>query len=223
MSCAANDTNPNTRLLLADDHALVRAGIRGLLEDIPGLEVVAEATDGLEALSLIEQHQPDLVILDISMPYMSGLEVLEKTSKLYPGMRVIMLTAHDDGEIAQYAFSLGAIGYISKSAAATDLPLAIQLALDGKVFDSLRPRPRSTAPSEETTKPDRVQLHQLTADQVQILKLLVDGHNTKSIATTLDISVKTAETRRTQLMERLDIYDVAGLVRYAIRIGLITA
>lgn len=222
MAFAARATIRSSSVLLADDHALVRAGIRRLLEEISGLEVVAEAADGRETLRLIGDHRPDLVFLDLTLPGMSGLEVLEQTSKLFPDTRVIMMTAHDDWERARFAFRLGAAGYLPKSAAAAELPVAVQRVLDGEMFMSIRLKDSAKTPAKPST-PEETDIRGLTTRQCQVLRMLVDGHTTKSIALSLDISAKTVETHRTQLMERLKIYEMAGLVRYAIRIGLITA
>jgi DNA-binding NarL/FixJ family response regulator len=221
MASAARAAIRPSRVLLADDHALVRAGMKALLEEIAGLKVVAEAADGREALRLIKDHSPDLVFLDLTSPGMSGLEVLEQTSKLFPDTRVIMMTAHDDWERARFAFRLGAAGYLPKSAAAAELPVAIERVLAGEMFVSIRLKDTAWTPAKLRGQETDVQ--SLTTRQRQVLRMLVDGHTTKSIALNLHISAKTVETHRAQLMERLNIRDLVGLVRYAIRIGLITA
>ncbi len=208
--------NP-TRVLLADDHALVRAGIRALIEMIDGVEVVAEAGDGSEALRQIGNAQPDIVLLDITMPGINGFEALREISARSPNVRVIILTMHEAREYAIQALRAGAAGFIPKSAAAAELKEAIATVMQGKTYVSTQ-----TA-QQVADEPDdaQAQLQKLTARQREILILIAEGKSTKQIAGNLNISVKTVETHRAQLTERLDIHDVAGLVRFAIRAGLI--
>ena len=207
------------RVLLADDHALVRAGIRALLSTIEGVEVIAEAGDGREALRLIEELQPDIVLLDITMPGLSGLEVLEESKKQFPDLRVIILTVHDAGEYAMQALRAGAAGYLPKSAAANELQLAIKIVSRGETYVSGEVSRRTLL--EYSKGPTEHPLARLTPRQREILTLIAEGLSTKDIGLRLNISVKTVESHRAQLMERLDIHDVAGLVRYAIKMGLV--
>jgi DNA-binding NarL/FixJ family response regulator len=216
------------RVLLADDHALVRAGIRALLQNIDGIEVVAEADDGREALRLIGINQPDVVLMDISMPGLNGLEAAAQLAREFPQVRVIILSMHANEEYVLQAIRSGAAGYLLKGARAPELELAVTSVARGETYlspaaskhvvDGYIQQARSGA---ETRDLDLPATERLTPRQRQILQLIAEGHTTKQIAHTLNISVKTAEMHRTQLMERLDIHDVAGLVRYAIRIGLI--
>lgn len=208
--------NP-TRVLLADDHALVRAGIRALIETTDGIEVVAEAGDGSEALRLIEKLSPDVVLLDITMPGMSGFEVLKQISARFPQVRVIVFTMHEAREYAIQALRAGAAGFIPKSAAAAELRQAIETVIAGKTYVS---KETTQHPLPEADDAEAL-LHKLTARQKQILVMIAEGQSTKQIASNLNISVKTVETHRAQLTERLNIHDVAGLVRFAIRTGLI--
>ena len=206
------------RVLIADDHALVRAGIRALVEKIKGIVVVGEAGKGKEALELVAELKPSLMLLDITMPAGSGFEVLDHVSKNYPEIRVIVLTVHEAGEYAFRALREGAAGFLPKSAASTELEQAIHAVIRGDVYISPKILP-AFGKSTGTTKGDL--LATLSPRQREVLRLIAEGRTTKQIAQVLEISVKTVETHRAQLMERLGIYDVAGLVRYAISVGLI--
>jgi DNA-binding NarL/FixJ family response regulator len=207
------------RVLIADDHALVRAGIRALVEKIEDLVVVGEAGKGTEALELVKELKPDLMLLDLTMPEGGGFEVLDQMKRHYPEIRVIVLTVHEAGEYAARALREGAKGFLPKSAASTELEQAIQTVIRGERYI---PRETSLTVLEYgtgTTKKD--QLATLSPRQREVLRLIAEGRTTKQIAQELEISVKTVETHRAQLMERLGIHDVAGLVRYAIIVGLI--
>ncbi len=210
--------NP-TRVLLVDDHALVRAGVRALVGDFDGIEVIGEAGNGAEALTLIKSLHPDLVLLDITMPEMNGLATLEEITKRFPNVRVIMLTMHEAREYAIQSLRAGAAGFIPKSAASAELKQAIEAVMRGKTFVS------AETSQDELTRIDsgaREQslLERLTPRQREILVLIAEGKTTKQIAGALDISVKTVESHRAQLTERLNIHDVAGLVRFAIKTNL---
>jgi RNA polymerase sigma factor (sigma-70 family) len=207
------------RVLIADDHALVRAGIRALVEKIEGVVVVAEAGKGSEALNLIKELKPALVLLDLTMPDGSGFDVLEQVTTNFPEIRVIVLTVHEAGEYAIRALREGAAGFIPKSAASTELEQAIQTVLRGEVYISDETSRKTVLEYGRGTKRDL--LATLSPRQREVLRLIAEGRTTKQIAQLLEISVKTVETHRAQLMERLDIHDVAGLVRYAIIVGLI--
>ena len=208
------------RTLIADDHALVRAGIRALVEKLEGVSVVAEAGKGSEAVDLISELKPDLVLLDITMPDGSGFDVLQHVSKHFADTRVIVLTVHEAGEYAIRALREGAAGFLPKSAASTELENAIHTVMKGDVYISPETSRKTLLEyGKGVTKRD--QLATLSPRQREVLRLIAEGRTTKQIAQTLEISVKTVETHRAQLMERLDIHDVAGLVRYAIIVGLI--
>lgn len=209
------------RVLLADDHALVRAGIRGLLESLPGIEVVAETGDGREALELIRTSHPDVVLMDIAMPGMNGLEVAARVAKESPDVRVVILSMHADEEYVWQALRAGAAGYLLKEADTAELELAVKAASRGKTY--LSPAiSKHVADYVRRTGGETGALEHLTPRQREILQLIAEGRTTKEIAHTLKISIKTVETHRAQLMDRLDIHDVAGLVRYAIRMGLVS-
>jgi DNA-binding NarL/FixJ family response regulator len=210
------------RILLADDHALVRAGIRSLLEKIPGVEVAGEASNGREAIESIRGQRPDLVLMDIAMKELGGLEALPRITKNFPSVKVIILSAHANEEYVIRALRSGAAGYMLKDAATLELELAINSVTQGKTY--LSPSiSRTVIDSYLRRVGDEMgPLEDLTARQREILQLVAEGKNTKEIAGRLDISVKTVEAHRLQLMARLGIHDVPGLVRYAIRNGLVS-
>ena len=210
------------RILVADDHTLVRAGIRELLQKIPQVEVVAEAGDGREALALVKAKLPNLVLLDIAMKSLTGLEVAERIAKDFPGVKVIILSMHANEEYVMRALRAGASGYLLKDAATAELELALKAVSAGETY--LSPAISRAVIDSYLGRVEGKQspLDQLTPRQREILQLIAEGRSTKEIAFTLNVSVKTVETHRAQLMDRLDIHDVAGLVRYAMRVGLIS-
>jgi DNA-binding NarL/FixJ family response regulator len=211
------------RVVLADDHALVRAGIRALLEKLPGIKVVGEADNGREALELIKTSAPNLILLDISMAELGGLEALPRIVKDFPAVKVLILSGHANEEYVLRALRCGAAGYMLKEAAAEELELAIKAVAQGKTY--LSPSVSRTVVESYLHRAagEEGPIEQLTARQREVLQLVAEGKNTKEIAGTLDISVKTVEAHRLQLMARLDIHDVPGLVRYAIRTGLVSS
>lgn len=206
--------------MLIDDHALVRAGIRALVSEVDGVEVVGEAGNAGEALPLIEKLQPDIVLLDLSMPGLSGFEVLADTAKRFPSIRVIVLTVHDSGHYAVEALRAGAAGFLPKSAASVELHEAIRSVAAGKNYVSGEVARKAVLQQAKVTEQNQL-LQKLTPRQREILTLIADGHTMKDIARSLSISVKTVESHRAQLMERLGIYEVASLVRFSIRMGLV--
>ena len=209
------------RVLVADDHALVRAGIRALVERIDGVEVVAEAGDGREALRLIKEHQPQVVLLDLTMPEVSGFEVLERTVRELPDVSMIVLTVHEAEEYAMRALSLGAMGYLPKSAASAELERAIKTVARKERYVSPELSKKTFLEHANDAAHGRSPLAELTPRQLEVLRMVAEGHSTKNIARRLKISVKTVESHRAQLMQRLNIHDVAGLVRYAIKMGVV--
>ncbi len=208
-----------TRVLLVDDHALVRAGIRALISRIEGVEVVGEIGNGDEALSLIETLQPDLVLLDITMPGMSGLTALSEISARFPKVRVIMLTMHEAREYVIQALHFGVAGFIPKSAASTELEQAIHTVMRGKTYVSNEIAQEDLLSTEAAH--EQKLLEKLTPRQREILGLIAEGKSMKEIGRALNISVKTVESHRAQLTERLGIHEIAGLVRFAIKTGLV--
>lgn len=187
-----------------------------MLERVSDIQIVAEASDGDEALHLIVQYQPDVVLMDISMPKLDGFEVTRRVTTDFPNLRVIMLSVHSDEEYVLRALSSGATGYLSKNVSSEELELAIKAVANGKTYLNLPP----TILEMLRTGGDR-SLAQLTPRQREVLQLIAQGVSTKGIALALNVSAKTVESHRAQLMERLGIYQTAGLVRYAIKAGLI--
>ena len=212
-----------TRVLLADDHGLVRAGIRALIEKIPNVEVVGEASTGRAALELVKSTLPNLVLMDIGMAELGGLEALPRIAKNFPSVKVIILSAHANEEYVIRALRSGAAGYMLKDAATAELQLAIESVTQDKTY--LSPSISRTVINSylERVGGQLSPLEHLTPRQREILQLLAEGRNTKEIAWDLDISIKTVESHRLQLMERVNIHDLPGLVRYAIRSGLVSA
>jgi DNA-binding NarL/FixJ family response regulator len=210
-----------TRVLLADDHGLVRAGFRSLLEKIPSVEVVAEARDGREALALLKTHRPDVVLMDIAMPSLNGLEAVARASKEFSNTRVIILSMHTNEEYVVQALRAGASGYVIKDAAVAELGLAIQAVTSGGTYLSPRISKAMIEAYLDRVGDECSPLEQLTPRQREIVKLIAEGNSTKEIAFLLNVSVKTVETHRGQLMDKLGIHDIPGLVRYAIRAGLV--
>jgi DNA-binding NarL/FixJ family response regulator len=210
-------------VLLVDDHVLVRGGIRALLEKIPNVKVVGEASNGREALELIRAESPQVVLMDIAMREMGGLEALPRITKDFPGVKVVILSAHANEEYVIRALRCGASGYMLKDAATAELGLAINSVAQGKTY--LSPSISRTVIDNylERVCGESSPLEQLTPRQREILQSVAEGKNTKEIAYLLGISVKTVEAHRLQLMARLDIHDVPGLVRYAIRSGLVSS
>jgi DNA-binding NarL/FixJ family response regulator len=207
----------STRVLLSDQHALVRAGIRALLERIEKVEV-AEAADSQQTLASIREFNPDIVLLDVPVPGLSGLDLLKEIAEKFPLVRVIVLTQHENEEQAVQALRSGAAGVITTNAASTELELAIKAVARGENYLAAE---LSRQAILKYLKDPRAFLSELTARQYEVLKMIAEGHATKEIARRLEISVKTVETHRAQIMERLDIHDIAGLVRYALRMGLV--
>lgn len=208
------------RILLADDHTLVRAGIRALLAQMPDIEIVGEAGDGREALALAKAYGPDVLLMDIAMTGMSGLEAAAQVKKECPGVKVIILSMHANEEYVIQALLVGAVGYLLKDAAAVELELALKAAVAGQTY--LSPAiSRQVIVNYITRVGVIVPPDPLTPRQREILQLVAEGRSTKEIAFALEISVKTVETHRAQIMERLDIHDVPSLVKYAMRTGLI--
>jgi DNA-binding NarL/FixJ family response regulator len=209
------------RVVLADDHTLMRAGIRSLCESVPGVKVVAEAGDGNAALEMVRAHLPDVVLMDINMPQLSGLAAASRVQQEFPEVRVIMLTMHAGEDFVQAAFKAGASGYLLKDSAPPELELALRAVMRGETYLSPEISQRVLRGYVERAGAGDGAQAVLTARQSEILKLIAEGHATKQIAHQLGISAKTVETHRAHIMKRLKIGEVASLVRYAIRIGLV--
>lgn len=211
------------RVLLADDHTLVRAGLRKLLESIPDLEVVGEANDGLALLALVEQLRPDLVLMDIAMPGLNGLEATARLLKTWPDTKVVILSMHQSEEYVRQALRNGAAAYLLKDAAPAELDIAIKAVRRNETYLSPAVSKGVVSDYVQRLRGEESPSAQLTPRQREVLQLIAEGHSTKEIARRLDLSVKTVDTHRSQLMRQLDIHEVAGLVRHAMRIGLISA
>jgi DNA-binding NarL/FixJ family response regulator len=208
------------RVLLADDHALVRAGMRSLLGAMSQVEVVAEAASGEEALQLAERERPDVVLMDIAMRGMTGLEAAARLRERSPGVRVVILSMHAGEEYVLQALRAGAVGYLLKDAATGELELALRSVMRGESWFSPAVS-RQVVEGYVQRVGGEPGADVLTTRQREVLRLVAGGKSTKEIAFELNLSVKTVETHRAQIMERLGIRDVAGLVRYALRTGLV--
>jgi DNA-binding NarL/FixJ family response regulator len=217
-----NNSVKPVRVILADDHTLVRAGIRALLEKMPRVEVVGEAGDGREVLNLVKTHRPDVVLMDVAMPGLNGLEAAERMAKEFPDVRVIILSMHHNEEYVWRALKAGAAGYLLKKAATAELATAVQRVARGEIYLSqeIAARLPKSFPLNGIAN-QKSPLEQLTGRQREILQLIAEGQNTKRIAEILKVSPKTVEYHRMKLMDCLNVHDIPGLVRFALRVGLI--
>ena len=217
------------RVLLADDHSLFRAGIRMLLERMTDVEIIAEASNGREIFNLLKQIPTDVVIMDIAMPELNGLEATARVTREFPRVKVLILSMYATPDYVVQALRAGATGYLLKDAATAELELALRAIARGEthltaavsktvVSDYLR---RITGRGERTIE-ELSPAKALTPRQREVLQLIAEGRTTKEIAITLQLSENTIETHRRHLMERLGVHEVAGLVRYAIHLGLVT-
>ena len=209
------------RVLLADDHTLVRAGLRKLLESIPGISVVGEAGDGLALLALAEEMKPSLVLMDIAMPGLNGLEATARLVKGMPGIRVMILSMHQNDEYVRRALQHGAVAYLLKESAPMELELAIAAVLRGETYLSPAASKGVLDDYVHRLREDEQPGEHLSPRQREVLQLIAEGLSTKDIARRLDLSVKTVETHRTTLMRQLNVHEVTGLVRHAMKLGLV--
>jgi DNA-binding NarL/FixJ family response regulator len=210
------------RIILADDHTLVRAGIRALLEKMPGVTVVAEAANGREVFELVKAHQPDVVLMDIAMPGLNGLEATARIVSELPATRVVLLSMHDNDEYVARALKAGAAGYLVKKAATSELATALERVMRKEIYLSKEINDRfQKKPPLDLIANRKSPVEELTERQREILQLIAEGQNTKSIAEILKVSPKTIEYHRMKLMDRLNVHDIAGLVRFALRVGLV--
>jgi DNA-binding NarL/FixJ family response regulator len=209
------------RVLLVEDHTLVRAGIRSLLQSVEWILVVAEASNGREALLLADEHEPDVVLMDIAMKGLNGIEATSRLIQKRPKIRVLILSMHMNEEYILQALRAGAAGYLLKDAEMSELEFAIQAVVQGKTY--LSPSIAEHVVeyvrfAENQTDVNRQ--NRLTPRQREVLQLIAEGNTTKAIAEQLHISVNTVETHRKQLMDTLNIHEITGLVKYALRTGL---
>lgn len=216
-------TPPRVRVLLADDHTLVRAGLRKLLESMPEIDVVGEASEGLAVLALAEKWQPHIVLMDIAMPGLNGLDATARLRTALPEIQVLILSMHQNEAYVQQALRHGAAGYLLKDAAPTELDAALKAVLRGEIYLSAAVSKGVMSDYVQRLRSDESAADLLTPRQREVLKLLAQGQSSKEIARLLDLSLKTVDTHRSQLMKQLDIHEVTGLVRYAIRMGLISS
>jgi DNA-binding NarL/FixJ family response regulator len=207
------------RILLADDHTLVRAGIKMLLDAVPDFEVVAEAAAGSEAIRLAQELAPDIAVVDLAMPGVTGLQVVERLQDTNPEIRTLMLSMHSSEEHVIRALRIGARGYVLKNSAPDELESAIRAVLAGETW-----LPSQVSKQVLETYLARIRTadppNLLTVRQREVLKMIADGASTRDIGVALNISVKTVEAHRAQIMAKIDVHDVAGLIRYAIRHGI---
>lgn len=211
------------RILLADDHRLFREGLRTILEQLSEFEIVGEANDGHEALAMAGKLTPDIILLDISMPNLNGIEAARRITDVSPMTRVIILSMHLDQRYVAESLKAGARGYILKDSAVEELTTAIRNVINGEIF--LGNRVTGVVVSDYVGlakgKPASA-FSILSGREVEVLQLIAEGRSTKEIASDLKVSVKTIETHRKQIMDKLDIHSVAELTRYAIREGIIS-
>ncbi len=216
------------RILIADDHEVARRGIRSLLENHPGWEVCAEAKDGRDAVELATSTKPDLVLLDIGMPNLNGLEAARQILATSPNVAVLILTMHDSDNVIREVLRAGARGFLLKSDAGRDLVAAVEALESQKTFftprvsqmvlDGFLNRERERSEIEDVANSSG---DLLTAREREVIQLLAEGRTSKEVAVTLNLSVKTAETHRTNLMRKLGLHSVADLTRYAVRNGIV--
>jgi DNA-binding NarL/FixJ family response regulator len=208
-----------------DDHSLIRAGVRALVMDLPGYAVIGEANDGSQLLEMVGHLSPDIILLDISMRHTGGLEALQQLKRVRPQSKVLILSMHTDPALIMQALESGAHGYLLKDTTATELEHALEALRNNERY--LSPAIAHTVINQALTRnqkhqPEPADSHNLTARQLEILRLIVRGKSTREIANGLGLSVKTVETHRSQIMKRLQIYDVAGLVLFAVREQIIS-
>ncbi|MGH9443495.1 MAG: response regulator [Thermoanaerobaculia bacterium] len=211
------------RVVLVDDHALFRAGVRSLLARLEGIEVVGEASDGREALKLIRRESPDVAILDISMPGLRGLEAAKCVRETSPGVRVVILSMHSSDEYVLRALQSGASGYLLKDSLAGELEIAIRAVARGGTYLTPAVARRVAEGYIQVAGSNPAASGGLTERQQEILQLIAEGHSNREIGQVLNLSSKTVDTHRTQIMQKLGIHDVTGLVRYAVRVGLVSS
>jgi DNA-binding NarL/FixJ family response regulator len=205
------------RVLLADDHLIVRQGLKDLLQR-EGFTVIAEASDGREAVRLAREHRPEIAVLDLSMPLLNGLDAAREIQQSCPRTALILLTMHTEDPYIVEAMRAGVKGYVLKTQAAADLVQAIRDVSQGRLY--LSPQVSGALAAALMNKSDS-QEDPLSPRERQVLQLIAEGQTTKEIASLLGISVKTAESHRSRIMDKLGIHEIAGLVRYAIRRGLV--
>jgi DNA-binding NarL/FixJ family response regulator len=209
------------RVLIADDQSLVRAGICELLKTLPDVAIVGQASDGREALRLIEKERPDIVLMDTTMPLMNGLEATILSKKRFPRVKVIILSEHSSEEFVFRALRSGAEGFVLKNDSVGELYTAIESVARGGEHLSPRVTKKVIVGYLDGQEGGHELIKQLTPRQREVLQLIAEGHSTKEIARKLDVSVNTVKTHRLKLMEKLGVHEITGVVRYAVRVGVI--
>lgn len=207
------------RVILADDHALFRSGVKRILEEVPGVEVIGEAADGMQLLALLREMTPDLIILDISMPKLRGLEAIQQIKSSYPQVQVLILTMHKDAEYLSYALSAGAAGFLLKQDADPELLEALTTIRRGKTY--LSPAISEVVPDllRRRRKPDGTPKEVLSQREREILKLLAEGKSSKEIGDLLFISLRTVQNHRANIMRKLKVRRTIDLIKYAVQKG----
>lgn len=215
------------RILLVDDHEIIRRGLRAVLEGEPDWEVMDEASNGLEAVEKAERHKPDVVLMDISMPEMNGLEATRRIRRKLPGTEVLFLTMHESEQMIREGMEAGGRGFLLKSDAGHELVPAVKSVSHHKAFFSPTIRAMGFSNGEGRSLPTawrgKTPSGELTSRERQVVQLLAEGKSTKDVATVLNITLKTAATHRTNILRKLELHSIADLVRYAIRNGIVPA
>lgn len=209
------------KILIADDHKLMREGLRSLLDSQPDMKVIAEAGNGLDAIDATQLHKPDIVIMDINMPGLNGIDATKQLLKFNPDVKVLGLSVHCDQQFVIEMLNSGASGYLLKDCALDELALAIRTIVGGSSY--LSPAVTGTVLNKYLDKSDRGKvgmLHSLTSREREVLQMIAEGKKTKEIADLLNISIKTVETHRSRMMNKLDIHSIADLTKFALREGL---
>jgi DNA-binding NarL/FixJ family response regulator len=212
-----------TRILVADDHTLLRAGLIKLIESMPAVEVVGQASNGTEVLEVAAHCLPDVVLLDIAMPKLNGLDTCAALVKAHASIKVIMLSMHQEQQYVRKALQNGASGYLLKDSAPDELGVAIHAVTLGRIYMSPVLEKSMLGSLVQGLTAGENEKGEITPRQREVLKLVAEGLSTKEIARAMDLSVKTIDSHRTNLMNQLNIHDLAGLVRYAIRNGITSA
>jgi DNA-binding NarL/FixJ family response regulator len=209
-----------TRILIADDHTIMRTGLRALLEKTPGCEIVGEAADGKQAVALAGEFLPDIVIMDVNMPVLNGIEATKQILAAHATTRVIVLSAHSDANLIRQSFHAGAVAYLLKDAAFDEVVRAIEATGKGEVYVSSHVAGQVMRSIMQSGLKDAPPDMPLSPREREVLQLVADGKSTKQVAQQLTVSVKTIETHRQNIMAKLNLFSVAELTKYAIRRGL---
>jgi len=210
-----------TRVLICDDHTLFVEGIKAMLRNEPSLEIVGEAHDGRQAVELVKELKPDLLLMDVSMPDMNGFDATQRVQELDPKVKVLILTMHDEEELVARCLEAGAAGYIIKDAPASQLLYAIEMVQKGERYLSPGVLKQVVAGYVKNASVPQTSYDRLSPREREVLKLLAEGLSIKEIATRLNLSVKTVDVHKTNLMKKIDVHDRTELIKYAIRQKLI--